>query len=763
MRRVIQFTISISLLLCLRVMSAELPPARFDEKHREFLKSYCIECHNEKKTKGKLRLDDVSFALDSLENAERWQKILNQLNSGEMPPEDAKQPERVAKTEFLDALSHTLVAARKTLGDSGGTITMRRLNRREYKNTIRDVLGVEIAVNELPSDGGAGTFDTVGSSMFMSSDQIEQYLALGRQALDENFSRNVSPSAAQSKRMHVEAEATNERIAKGLKQRLDDHERYVKWTTAVDVAAAKTENAEAVAKIRAEKKTDATHVYAQWQRIKGAPSPKEFGFVDHINADEQGRRDWVHYVPYHRAYMEHPLAKTGAFLTIEDSYVNTRQMFQIPREWPAGDYVVRARLAALDGIPKERRFVEFGPQDPSGVCTVSSTHEITGTIANPQVLEIPLKVSPTSARVYMFRERGSHESDAASNRLFSEAKQRNGVGPEFALWMDWIDVESRHPNPTTATSNEKPQTFRLEPETVANPHIEKWVKDAEETSKRFQPWQAKVDRAAAAAENQDIIAKLKLEDPHVGKVDFKIYYYADRLKGAPKSEDFGLGDTQNAAFLNNVRQDYLAYFRHYLTLPHRQQGAYLTINDGYMRLDVKPNIPLPPGHYILRLKVGAVEGTPTDRHFIEIGAPDDEGIKWNLKSVSSSHQITGTVAHPQILEVPIQINLDTLREFSIRERQPGNFESARSFFYGQRHKNGYGPDPAIWVDWVELEGPVNASAPVLAVSKTIKERREVEEHANRMVGGTYNGYYKGGYTVLVVLISIARRSRTQQN
>jgi len=118
MRRVIQFTISISLLLCLRVMSAELPPARFDEKHREFLKSYCIECHNEKKTKGKLRLDDVSFALDSLENAERWQKILNQLNSGEMPPEDAKQPERVAKTEFLDALSHTLVAARKTLGDS---------------------------------------------------------------------------------------------------------------------------------------------------------------------------------------------------------------------------------------------------------------------------------------------------------------------------------------------------------------------------------------------------------------------------------------------------------------------------------------------------------------------------------------------------------------------------------------------------------------------------------------------------------------------
>src|SRR5579864_1936614 len=113
--------------LCfLRTHAAEAPHARLDEKHREFFKDYCVECHNAEKHKGKLRLDDISFSIETVESLERWQKILNQLNSGEMPPDEAnQQPERDRKTEFLDTLSHTLVTARKVVGDQGGRITMR--------------------------------------------------------------------------------------------------------------------------------------------------------------------------------------------------------------------------------------------------------------------------------------------------------------------------------------------------------------------------------------------------------------------------------------------------------------------------------------------------------------------------------------------------------------------------------------------------------------------------------------------------------------
>ncbi len=117
-------------------------------------------------------------------------------------------------------------------------------------------------------------------------------------------------------------------------------------------------------RIRAEKQGDSRHFHTQWQRIKGAPSPADFAFTDAIHAEQMGRRDWDHFVPHHRAYLEHPLAKTGTFLTIDDAYVNNRQIFPIPSDWPPGDYVVRVRIAAMDGIPRERRFVRVWSTGP---------------------------------------------------------------------------------------------------------------------------------------------------------------------------------------------------------------------------------------------------------------------------------------------------------------------------------------------------------------------------------------------------------------
>ena len=100
-----------------------------------------------------------------------------------MPPEDSEQPGNTEKADFLDDLARTMVTARQALSDSGGKITMRRLNRREYRNTIEQLTGVKVDVGSLPADGGSGTFDTVGASQFISSDQFEQYLKLGRQRL----------------------------------------------------------------------------------------------------------------------------------------------------------------------------------------------------------------------------------------------------------------------------------------------------------------------------------------------------------------------------------------------------------------------------------------------------------------------------------------------------------------------------------------------------------------------------------------------------
>ena len=189
------------------------PAARLDPSHQAFLRQYCHAGHSAQTQKGKPRLDDLPFTLDSVERADLWQKVLKNLNSGEMPPQEEPQPRPEAKATFLEALSQTMVLARRHLSDSGGRITLRRLNQREYKNSIRDLLGVEVNARELPADGGAGTFDTVGSSLFMSSDQVEQYLALGREALDNHFSRFIGSAPTQVTPIHIEAEARHARIA----------------------------------------------------------------------------------------------------------------------------------------------------------------------------------------------------------------------------------------------------------------------------------------------------------------------------------------------------------------------------------------------------------------------------------------------------------------------------------------------------------------------------------------------------------------------
>jgi hypothetical protein len=76
----------------LRAAPTSAPTAALPEKHRALLESHCQSCHGAEKQKGKFRVDDLPFSIADIASAERWQKVLNALNSGEMPPEEEKQP-----------------------------------------------------------------------------------------------------------------------------------------------------------------------------------------------------------------------------------------------------------------------------------------------------------------------------------------------------------------------------------------------------------------------------------------------------------------------------------------------------------------------------------------------------------------------------------------------------------------------------------------------------------------------------------------------
>ena len=136
----------------------------------------CAKCHGEKKAKGDLRLDQLDADLTKAATFQRWQKILDQLQSGEMPPEDEKRPDAAKLAAAIRIISAQLDAA-ASQHRAEGRVVLRRLNRVEYENTVRDLFSVDAKVKEiLPEDAVAQGFDNVGAALNVSPVLMERYL-----------------------------------------------------------------------------------------------------------------------------------------------------------------------------------------------------------------------------------------------------------------------------------------------------------------------------------------------------------------------------------------------------------------------------------------------------------------------------------------------------------------------------------------------------------------------------------------------------------
>ena len=426
----------ILLLVCHSAYSAETEaPAVLNEQHKSLLEEYCLKCHNAEKPEGKFRVDTLPVEITDNESAERWQKVLNALNSGSMPPADETQLPNGARTDFLDDLTNVMTDVRRNLRDQHGVITMRRLNRREYGNSLRELLGVQIDVSELPADTGNGGFDTSGSNLFMSSDQFEQYHALGLEALVEAFERVAHASSSSKQRF--EAEDVVDRVKSNLANRIELRRNYNIWTKAIDAAAERPENHAVAAEIRKGLTNQPPwNFYHSWQKLKNVPSPTEFGFADGEHATHEGISAW-NLLPYQAYFLSQLEVKNGAFLTIRDNGVNPLHYFGIGG-WPPGDCIVRMKIAATKQATPARRFVEFGVQS-----TLLSTHEVSGTMDAPQVIEIPFNLTKSRGGSFFIREKGTFDSNEQGHRVFAEGEKQNGIGPEFALWVDWTEVERK--------------------------------------------------------------------------------------------------------------------------------------------------------------------------------------------------------------------------------------------------------------------------------------------------------------------------------
>ena len=666
----------LTLCLCAFVRAAT-PTAELPEKHFHFLEKYCMDCHDAETTKGKVNLENLPFRITTLETAELWQKVLNTLNSGEMPPEKKKQPGNDEKADFLDALANTMVLARASLSDTGGKITMRRLNRREYANTIEFLTGVKVDVSSLPSDGGGGTFDTVGASQFISSDQFEQYLTLGRVAIDEWFEHQAA-AGQESKIFRVEPENTvNVQSRQNMKALEETYGRYLLWKAEVDKAAKLPENAEALAQIKnqynLEDLTDSIRLYQNANLLKGAPDAKKFGFRDSNQASfsYQGGYDRSH--AYMKHYLELPHSDRGTYLKLVWA-IQRIDVLPKPKNVPPGTYTLRIRAGAVVGSDPSRHFIEIGHpqrvnQVPAGFSSLPiASLQVTGTVDHPEIIETTIEIGVDTPRELGIQERQPKNKKSLRD-AYNRYKRENGYGMPPAIWVDWIELEGPH-------SGSKVLKQRREVEEHANHKVggtyNGYFKGGHDNAKVFletgKPQKAIIDEQEAKFR----IRRFEREGPTYRR------YLDDPL-------------TKTGSLLSIFNPNP----EEYIVLPPEQPSGWKKTEHVVETL--------PAGNYILRFRIGAVKGTPKERHFVDLGAVPKKDQFKHL----STFQITGSTDAPQILEMPVTLSREGPRKFALREKR--NLKEDIIRYNKAIDETGFAPPSALWIDWVEWEGPFGTS------------------------------------------------------
>jgi len=159
---------------------------RFAQTVHPFLNTYCIACHSGSTPAAQFNLGAYSTADSAIRDYAQWERVLDRLSSGQMPPKPMKQPpatDRQAVVDWIQAMR--LSQARKTAGDPGPVLA-RRLSNSEYNDTIRDLTGVDIRpAREFPVDpANTAGFDNSGESLGMSPELLKKYLQAAHEVSD---------------------------------------------------------------------------------------------------------------------------------------------------------------------------------------------------------------------------------------------------------------------------------------------------------------------------------------------------------------------------------------------------------------------------------------------------------------------------------------------------------------------------------------------------------------------------------------------------
>lgn len=182
-----------------RVSAGEASGAGSDDKAsgniaRGLLSQHCQKCHSGSKPKGEFLIEHLSSDFSDLKNREQWLAVMEQLKSGDMPPKDKPRPPAKEVQVAVDWIGTRAGAAEIARRAAEGRVVLRRLNRAEYANTVRDLVGVDVDLTDLlPLDTSVSGFDNSAEALHTSSYLMRNYLDAADRVLNEAIVNKSQP------------------------------------------------------------------------------------------------------------------------------------------------------------------------------------------------------------------------------------------------------------------------------------------------------------------------------------------------------------------------------------------------------------------------------------------------------------------------------------------------------------------------------------------------------------------------------------------
>ena len=198
------------------VVRAE-PSAAWTGQIRPLLEAKCFDCHADGAKKGGVAFDSFASEAELMADTKLWHRVLKNVRDGLMPPPEKEQPTKEENQLLQQWIKAEIFHLDPTQPDPGRP-TLRRLNRTEYRNTIRELTGLDFPVDdEFPADDTGHGFDNIGEVLTLSPMLLEKYLAAAKSIIQQSVPQvaRVMPEVRVDGEAFRRMETTNGVLAKG--------------------------------------------------------------------------------------------------------------------------------------------------------------------------------------------------------------------------------------------------------------------------------------------------------------------------------------------------------------------------------------------------------------------------------------------------------------------------------------------------------------------------------------------------------------------